>query len=219
MAIVIFPHLIPAVTIPNGLVERALTEPLALDRDEVVYVVCSHPRVRFGKQEPDGSHPVLIAEGDGMGTMGWSAARPWARVSLPPHATPSRIPWAIIDPALEWAEGLEPIEADLREDPDGGRAQNRAELLPWIYDRHLELSAPPPVPRGSVDGGLMEFRIEYVGSSGHDALRAQPARITRSRRSWAGSCSTSRTGWSTCWRARFASRCSTTPKKATRSLR
>jgi len=171
MAIAIFPHLIPSVTIPHGLVERALSEPLAEGRDEVIYLVCSHPRVRLAERQPDGTYPVLIAGGDGIGAIEWDPSSWWARLTLPPHARPSRIPWAILDPALGWAEGIPPIEADLSDDPDGELAQNRAELLPWIYDRHLELTTPSDVERGTVDGGLIDLRMEYVGSSGQDALR------------------------------------------------
>jgi hypothetical protein len=171
LAIAVFPHLIPATTIPNGDLERALSEPLADARDEVIYLVCSHPRVLLARQEVDGSYPVLLADGRAGATIDWSASSWWARITLPSHATPSRVPWAIIDDALESEEKLPPIDVDLRDDPDGERAQNRQELLPWIYDRHLELTAPPRVPRGTVDGGRIDLRLEYVGSSGRDALR------------------------------------------------
>jgi hypothetical protein len=40
-----------------------------------------------------------------------------------------------------------------------------------VYDRHLErLVKEPEHDRGGVDGGRIEFRIEYVGSSGSEAL-------------------------------------------------
>jgi hypothetical protein len=171
MAIAVFPHLIPAVTIPNGDIERALSEPLAVGRDEVLYLICSHPRVAFGMPQPDATYPVLIAGGRPGGGIAWTGESWWARVALPRHASPSKIPWAIIDTALDWAERLPPIVADFGEDPDGEAAQNRQELLPWIYDRHLELTRPATTPRGRVDGGVISLRIEYVGRSGQDALR------------------------------------------------
>lgn len=171
MAIAVIPHLIPAATIANGDLERALTEPLAAGRDEVLYLVCSHPRVAFGEQQPDATFPVLLAGSRPGGGISWSGKAWWARVTLPSHASPSSIPWAIIDTALDWAEHLPPIEGDFSQDIDGEAGRNRQELFGWIYDRHLELTRPPTIPRGQVDGALISLRIEYVGSSAHGALR------------------------------------------------
>jgi hypothetical protein len=171
LAIAVLPHLIPAVTLPSGAIERAMTEPLAADRDEVIYLVCSHPRVRLGERERDGCFPVYAASGVPGGGIEWNASAWWARVELPEHATPSRIPWAIIDTALEWDEQMPFLEGDFSEDPDGSSGQNRQELLPWIYDRHLELEHPSAIDRGRVHGGQIDLRVEYVGSSEQDALR------------------------------------------------
>jgi hypothetical protein len=60
---------------------------------------------------------------------------------------------------------------DFSKDPDGEGGQHRAELMPWVYDRHLEMADPPRVPRGQVDGGRIALRVEYVGSSDQEALR------------------------------------------------
>ncbi len=171
MAIAVLPHLIPSVTIPNGQLERALSEPLAAGRDEVIYLVCSHPRVKVGEREPDGSYPILIASGRLGGGIEWNPHCWWARAVLPSHARPSRIPWSILDTALEWEEGLPSLDADFSKDPDGEAGQHRAELMPWVYDRHLELTDPARVPRGLVDGGHIILRVEYVGSSDQEALR------------------------------------------------
>jgi hypothetical protein len=170
LAIAIFPHLIPAATIPNGELERALTEPLAEQRDEVIYVICSHRRVVLGPDQPDGGHAAVIASGHLAGAILWDFSHWWARLRFPEHVRPSRVPWAVIDDSLESLEALPPIELD-EHDPDGAAGQNRQELLAWVYDRHLELAIEPEHDRGSVDGGRLEFRIEYVGSSGSEALR------------------------------------------------
>lgn len=171
LAIAIFPHLIPAATIPNGDLERALTEPLADNRDEVVYIICSHRRVALAPEQPDGTYPALIASGHRAGAIIWDASHWWARLRLPEHVQPSRVPWAIIDNALESIEGLPAIDFDAEHDPDGEAGQNRQELLAWVFDRHIELWKPSEHDRGSVDGGRIDFRIEYVGSSGEEALR------------------------------------------------
>jgi hypothetical protein len=171
MAIAVLPHLIPSLTIPNGDLERALNEPLAHGRDEVIYLVCSHPRLKLGEREPDGSYPILLASGLPEGGIEWNTRCWWGRALLPAHARPSRIPWAVLDTALESEEGLPRVDADFSKDPDGEDGHHRAELLPWVYDRHLELTEPPQVPRGQVDGGRIDLRVEYVGSSGQEALR------------------------------------------------
>jgi hypothetical protein len=171
LVIAVLPHLIPAATIPNEDVERAQTEPLAAGRDEVLYLICSHPRVRLGAMLPDGTHPAHVAHGELGGGIRWDPRSWWARVALPAHAAPSKIGWAVIDTALDWAEHLPPRDATFESDPDGPDAENRQELLTWVYDRHLELVAPPPVQRGSVQGGAIDFRLEYVGLSACEALR------------------------------------------------
>jgi hypothetical protein len=171
LAVAIFPHLIPAATIPNGELERALTEPLAEQRDEVVYVICSHRRVVLGPAQPGGGYAAWIASGHLAGAILWSDSHWWARVRFPEHARPSQVAWAVIDDSLELIEDLPPIELDVENDPDGAAGRNRQELLAWVYDRHLELWKEPKQDRGSVDGGRIEFRIEYVGSSGSEALR------------------------------------------------
>lgn len=172
LAIAVIPHLIPASTIPNGMIERALSEPLADDRDEVLYLVCSHPRVSVGLRQPDATFPLLMASGRPGGGIAWSSSSWWGRATFPAHVRPSVIPWAVLDESLDWAEHLPDIDLDPSEDPDGPAGQNRQELLPWIYDRHLaRLDDGPAIPRGDVEGALIDLRIEYVGSSGRDALR------------------------------------------------
>lgn len=169
IAIGLAPHLISAATIPNGELVRALTEPLADGRDEVIYLVCSHPRVALGPQQGDGRYPVYMAAGALGGGMRWTNSW-WACLSVPPDVTSSRVYWAIIDPALQEVERLPDIDIDLS-DPDGPSAQNRTDLLGWIYDRHLELVDPPEEWRGAVDGGQIDLRLEYIGSSHDVALR------------------------------------------------
>jgi hypothetical protein len=165
LVIAVMPHLIPAPTIANDDVARAESEPLAEGRDETIYLICSHPRVRLEPALDDGSHPALIARLDQREGMRWDPLTWWARVRLPPHATASQIPWAVIDPSLEQIERLAPRDAPFDADPDGPAGENRADLLGWVYDRHLELREAPSVPRGSVHGGAIDFRLEYVGLS------------------------------------------------------
>lgn len=166
----VLPHLIPAPTIPGGYLERAMTEPLAEGRDEVIYLVCTHPRVRFGARvDDDGARPIFRAKGD-IGGMEWDHSAPWARVRLPEHAHPSRLGWAIIDPALESVEHLPAIAVD-ESDYDGEEGRFRAELMPWIFDRHVELGGDGASERGTVEGGDIRFRLEYIGKRMEEALR------------------------------------------------
>jgi len=133
--------------------------------------VWSHPRVSVGVRRADGGFPLLMARGQTGGGIAWSSDAWWGRVTFPPHARPSVLPWAVIDDALDWAEHLPEIDIDAADDPDGAAGQNRQELLPWVYDRHLDQVQPPALFRGRVDGAPIDLRVEYVGSSGRDALR------------------------------------------------
>ncbi len=171
LVIAVMPHLIPAPTIANDDLERAETEPLAEGRDETIYLICSHPRVRLEPAVDNGVHPVLLARGDRRDGIRWTDDCWWARIRLPSHASPSRIPWAIIDESLGWAEHLAPRNRSFASDVDGPAGENRADLFGWIFDRHLELDDPPLFDRGHVDGGAIHFRLEYVGLSGSGALR------------------------------------------------
>jgi hypothetical protein len=93
LAIAAIPHLIPAPTLPNGDLGLALAAPLADERDEVIYLVCTHERIRFGAAFADGRIPVLRASGElHGGGIRWDAGNVWACVTLPPNAKPSAVP-------------------------------------------------------------------------------------------------------------------------------
>lgn len=171
LAIGLIPHLIPATTIPAGLISRAMTEPLAEGRDEVIYLICSHPRVALGQRVSDGWREVYAADGGIGGPVCYADDRPWARVRFPEGVRPSALGWAVLDPHLEMVEGLVPdFSFDPSQDPEGVDGRHRQELLPWIYDRHLELGRELETFRGSVEGGDIAFRVEYIGRAGNDAL-------------------------------------------------
>jgi hypothetical protein len=169
LSIAAVPHVIPAPTIPNGDVELAIGAPLAAERDEVIYLVCTHERIRWGNIEQRERQPVLRATGELGGGIRWDPARPWAHVLLPDLAQPSRVPWAILDAGTE--EAAAPSTADEEQDPDGPAGQHREELLLWIYDRHLERAEKGDSAHGSVEGGQIEFRLEYIGKRHREALR------------------------------------------------
>jgi hypothetical protein len=68
---------------------------------------------------------------------------------------------------VESVEGLAPDSSfDPARDPEGEDGRHRNELLPWIFDRR-ELD----VDRGTVEGGQIDFRLEYIGKAGQEALR------------------------------------------------
>ena len=52
LGVVVVPHLIPAGTLANHDIDRAMEEPLGLDRDEVLYLICTHPRLRAVWPDP-----------------------------------------------------------------------------------------------------------------------------------------------------------------------
>jgi hypothetical protein len=170
--VVVAPHLIPAGTLANHDIDRAMEEPLALGRDEVLYMVCTHPRLRTVWQRPEEREfPVLIARHAGASDIGWDP-EPWAVVAVPEHVCRSNLEYLIIDPALESVEGLAPAGFDPEGDPDGKAGGHHQELLAWIFDRHLEATEPrKEVHRGSVEGGELSFQLEYIGKSDFDALR------------------------------------------------
>jgi hypothetical protein len=173
LVIAAFAHLIPAATVPNGDIERAMSEPLAEGRDEVLYLICTHPRIKvFGPLSEERTVDVIQAVSAGIGEMGWNRTH-WAQLTLPDHVKLSKVPWSILDPALESVEGLKPIGFDPRRDFDGWDGRHRQELLGWIFDRHLENSPEKPEAgeRGAVRGGFLDFKLEYVGRSKSDALR------------------------------------------------
>jgi hypothetical protein len=167
----VHPHLIPAITIPARLLERAMSEPLAAERDEVLYLICTHERLRFAQgEDSDGWRLVIRADGD-IGGIAWDVQDPWARVRLPDGAQPSALGWAVLDPLVESLEGLTDPEFDPTRDPEGEAGRHRQELLPWIFDRHLEIDDPPEQDRGEVEGGHINFRLEYIGKANREALR------------------------------------------------
>jgi hypothetical protein len=173
LAIAVFPHIIPAATLPSGLLERAMTEPLSEDRDEVLYLVCTHPRIKVWRSnEADGTVDVVRAKGVGRGDFDWERDT-WARLTVPNHVKLSMVPWSILDPALETVEGLKTTGFSPKTDPDGWDGRHRQELLGWVFDRHLETSSEPTTGegRGSVEGGFLDFRLEYVGRSKSESLR------------------------------------------------
>ncbi len=149
-----------------------MTEPLAKHRDEVLYLVCSHVRIRAHERLCEGRLTIVLkAHGELGGGIQWNTSEPaWARLQLPDGVRPSSVSWAIIDPSLESVEGLPPIEVATN-DPDGADGRFRQELLSWIFDRHLELGQDGAELRGVVEGGCLDFRLEYVGRSDHEALR------------------------------------------------
>jgi len=165
------PHHIPAGTIANGDLERAITEPLAEGRDEVIYLVCSHRRVQFGSKVDSAGGRFAYLATSVWGGMAWDTEEAWARITLPDHARPSALGWAILDPALESVEGLTHRDFDPELDPEGEDGRHRHELLPWIYDRHLELGSDKAEGRGVVERGEINFRLEYIGKAEREALR------------------------------------------------
>jgi len=171
LSIAAIPHLIPAPTIPNGEVQLAISAPLAGGRDEVIYLVCTHERIRFASAEHNERVPVLRARGELGGGIRWDTREVWAWVTLPANARPSIVPWAVLDVDSDEPAGATDIEQTDADDPDGVDGRHREELLPWIYDRHLELAQPQEERRGQVEGGEIEFRLEYIGKRRRDALR------------------------------------------------
>jgi hypothetical protein len=149
-----------------------MTEPLADGRDEVIYMICSHERIAFGqKVDEEGRHAVYAATGGLGGPFDYDMSSPWAHVRFPDEVGPSKLGWAVIDPLLESVEGLVPDTSfDPVTDPEGDVGRHRHELLPWIYDRHLELDKELEVDRGDVQGGEINFVLEYIGKAGNDAL-------------------------------------------------
>ena len=173
LAIAALPHLISAATIPANLLERVMSEPLAEGRDEVIYLICTHPRVSLGQNvDVRGWRNVYRAEGAIGGPFTYDMETPWARVRFPKGVRPSALGWAVIDPLLETIEGLLPDASfDPDKDPEGVDGRHRQELLPWIFDRHLETAHDIEVDRGEVQGGQIDFRLAYIGKAGRAALR------------------------------------------------
>jgi hypothetical protein len=166
LGVVVVPHLIPAGTLANDDIDRAMEDPLALDRDEVLYMICTHPRLRAVWPDSDiQEFDILIACDAGASDIGWDF-EPWAHVTVPEHVRAASVEWAISDSALGTVEGLtrNPRAGD-------GAGAHLQELLGWIFDRHLEEGKALQVDRGTVDGGQLSFAVEYIGRSDHEALR------------------------------------------------
>jgi hypothetical protein len=136
-------------------------------RDEVIYLICSHDRVALGQQQDEqGRHNVYRAVGGIGGPFAYDVDTPWARVRFPDGVRPSALGWAVLDALLESVEGLHPDASfDASRDPEGEDGR------PWIFDRHLEVGREQEVDRGAVEGGEIEFRLEYIGKAGVEALR------------------------------------------------
>jgi hypothetical protein len=150
-----------------------MTEPLAAGRDEVIYLICTHPRVALGANvDDDGWRNVYCADGGIGGPFEYVVETPWARVRFPEGVRPSVLGWAVLDPMLETVEGLlrDPLW-DPSRDPEGEDGRHRHELMPWIFDRHGEMARQLEVDRGEVQGGEINFRLEYIGKAGQEALR------------------------------------------------
>jgi hypothetical protein len=96
---------------------------------------------------------------------------PFARVRFPEGVRPSALGWAVLDPLLESVEGLDSSDFDSARDPEGEDGRHRQELLPWIYDRLVESGGELDVDRGAFEGGEINFRLEYIGKAGQEALR------------------------------------------------
>lgn len=159
---------------PAGLLERAMSEPLSVGRDEVLYLICSHARVAIGRElNENGHHSAYRAEGAIGGPFKYVQTKPpWATIRFPERVRPSGLGWAVLDPLGEELEGLLPNPSfDPLSDPEGVDGLHRHELLPWIFDRHLELGKSSDADRGTVEGGEIEFRLEYIGKAGEEALR------------------------------------------------
>jgi hypothetical protein len=166
LGVVVVPHLIPAGTLANHDIDRAMEEPLALDRDEVLYMICTHPRLRAVWPDSDiRAFDVLIARFAGASDIGWDP-EPWAHVTVPEHVRPASVEWAISDSALGTVEGL-----TRNPRADDGAGAHLQELLGWIFDRHLDDGKALEVDRGTVEGGQLSFAVEYIGRSDHEALR------------------------------------------------
>ena len=154
LGVVVVPHLIPAGTLANHDIDRAMEEPLALGRDEVLYMICTHPRLRAVWPDSDiRDFDVLIARHAGASGIGWDP-EPWAHVAVPEHVRPASVEWAISDSALETVEGL-----TRNPRADDGAGAHLQELLGWIFDRHLEDGQELDVNRGTVEGGRLHSRL------------------------------------------------------------
>src|SRR4051794_19500939 len=105
LVIGLLPHLIPAGTFPAGMLERAMSEPLAEGRDEVIYLICTHRRLVVGQRVDErGFHAVYRAHGSLGGPFGYDFETPFARVRFPEGVRPSALGWAVLDPLLESVE-------------------------------------------------------------------------------------------------------------------
>lgn len=172
LVIALFPHLISAGTIPADLLDRAMQEPLAGGRDEVIYLICTHRRIALGgREDVAGWRNVYLAEGGIGAPFTYDLKTAWAYVRFPERVQPSALGWAVLDPKLEELEGLVPDASfDPARDPDGAAGRHRQELLGWVFDRHIELNDPSSVDRGEVLGGEILFRVEYIGKAQAGAL-------------------------------------------------
>lgn len=145
-----------------------MNEPLAQGRDEVIYLICTHPRVKALKPESSGRIGVVRAKPSKpfAADVCWET-EPFAWLNLPDEASASSIPWCLIDTNLESKDGLDTSDFNTELDPEAGRGRHRQEILAWMFDRHLD---PDDTDRGSVDGGSLDFELIYVGMTTKEAL-------------------------------------------------
>jgi hypothetical protein len=148
LALALEPHFIPMVTFANGEVSLAMTEPLAAGRDEFVYLLCRHPRVRLGAGAS--SRPVFRSCAGPGRTIGWESHE-WAKIDLS---------------ALDCEPS--PLSPEFVVDAGAPRGTGEADLLGTIYEAHLRQRNPGIGP--AVSGGHMILDVRYVGSSGGPAL-------------------------------------------------
>jgi hypothetical protein len=175
--IAVVPHIIAAGTLANQDLARAMQEPLAKGRDEVIYFLTTHDRLMFGANVDTRGYRSVYRPKHGVGFFSWNMQQPWGRVRLPQGVKPSKTGFSVLDPMIASIEGLgtDP-DHNATNDPDGEDGKFREELITWIHARRGEQGRPTQVDRGSVDGAELAFRVQYVGRASRDALTTRVGR-------------------------------------------